>query len=99
MLDALRQTNCITEVNTRGLYKKRHTDFYPSVSLLKRIKELNLPVTISADAHKPSEIDLYFTEAAETLKEIGLKVVFIFNGSWTPVGLDDLLVESRKVKG
>ena len=71
VLDALEQTSAVSEVNTRGLYKQRHTDFYPSQRLLRKIKQRNLPVTISTDAHNPNEIDLYFDHAMLTLHEIG----------------------------
>lgn len=93
VLDALQQTHCICEVNTRGLYKNRHTDFYPSVKLLQKMKQRNIPVTISSDAHNPEEIDLYFDKAVKMLGEIGYKEVFVFDNCWIPVGLEKLSIK------
>lgn len=71
-LDVIHETGCICELNTRGLYKGRHTDFYPSREHLKRMNELGIPIIVSTDAHQPTELDI-FEGAYEILKEIGYK--------------------------
>lgn len=71
-LDLIRETGCICEINTRGIYKGRHTDFYPSREHLSHMNELGIPVVVSTDAHHPSELNL-FEGAYELLKEIGYK--------------------------
>ena len=59
----------ICEINTRGIYKGRHADFYPGKWLIQEMKELRIPVIVSTDAHQPS--DLTLTEGAyEYLREI-----------------------------
>ena len=71
-LDLIHETGCICEINTRGIYKGRHTDYYPSREHLRRMNELGIPVVVSTDAHQPSELDL--SEGAyELLKEVGYK--------------------------
>ena len=83
-----KENNCILEVNTRGLYKKRSNTFFPGPAILKKIKELNIPVTISSDAHKPDDLNLYLPEALNTLKEIGLKKIMKFRkGKFETVGI------------
>lgn len=68
------ETGCIAEVNTRGIYKKRHSDYYPSRQLLREMNDLRIPVIVSTDAHAPD--DLLRTEGAhEYLREIGYKEV------------------------
>lgn len=52
----------IVEVNTRGIYKGRHPDYYPSRRLLQQMKQWRLPVIVSTDAHAPE--DLPRTEGA-----------------------------------
>lgn len=73
-IDLIAETGCIAEVNTRGIYKKRHDDYYPSRQLLRRMNDLRIPVIVSTDAHAPE--DLLRTEGAEDyLREIGYKEI------------------------
>lgn len=75
-LQLMHETGCIAEVNTRGIYKKRHDDYYPSRQLLRHMNELGIPVLVGTDAHEPSNLDL-FEGAYEYLEEIGYKhIVF-----------------------
>ena len=57
-----RELDVIVEVNTRGIYKGRHPDYYPSRRLLQQMKQWRLPVIVSTDAHAPE--DLPRTESA-----------------------------------
>ncbi|MCX6249312.1 MAG: histidinol-phosphatase [Bacteroidetes bacterium] len=70
-LDLIRNSGSIVEVNTRGLYKKRSESLFPGPAILKKIKALGIPITLSSDAHKPHEISLYFQEASQLLTNIG----------------------------
>lgn len=82
-LDLIKQHDLIVEINTRGLYKQRYNGFYPSEWLLPRMKELNIPVVISSDAHLSEELTYYFKEAEEALKNVGYKETMCFkNGQW-----------------
>ena len=75
-LELMREVGCIAEVNTRGIYKKRHDDFYPSRQLLRHMNELGIPVLVGTDAHEPNNLDL-FEGAYDYLKEIRYKnIVF-----------------------
>lgn len=66
------ETGSIVEVNTRGLYKGRHTDFYPSQCTLKEMNRMGIPIIVSTDAHCPD--DLIRTEGAYAmLHEIGYR--------------------------
>jgi len=65
----IRESGSICEVNTRGIYKGRHYDYYPAKETLRYMNSLGIPVIVSTDAHEPS--DLLHTEGAEDfLKEI-----------------------------
>lgn len=55
-LDLIHETSCICEINTRGVYKGRYPDYYPSKPIIKRMKELKIPVVVSTDAHQPQEL-------------------------------------------
>jgi histidinol-phosphatase (PHP family) len=65
----IKELGLICEINTRGIYKGRHADFYPGKWLIQEMKQLRIPVIVSTDAHAPE--DLLRTEGAyEYLKEI-----------------------------
>ena len=75
--------NIIVEINTRGLYKKRSDSYFPDGYALQRVKELNIPIVISSDAHGSVEIDQLFDQAAKMLINIGFKEVMYFSqGTW-----------------
>lgn len=72
----IKELGLICEIDTRGIYKGRHTDFYPGKWLIQEMKKLRIPVIVSTDAHAPE--DLLRTEGAyEYLQEIGYKDVLI----------------------
>ncbi len=76
-----KETDCIIEVNTRGLYKKRSDTFFPSPEILEQVYHLNIPVTLSSDAHLPGDLDSYYPEAIDLLKDIGFKELVYLEGS------------------
>lgn len=87
-LTLIKEKSLIVEVNTRGIYKKRSTDFYPSTWVLPTMREMNIPVVISSDAHLPSELTLCFKEAEEALKAAGYKETMCFkDGVFSGIGL------------
>lgn len=84
-LDLIKHTRAIVEVNTRGYYKQKTTETYPSEWILKELYKRNIPVTITSDAHAPSEITAGFEYAADLLKSVGFEYVYnLFDGKWRP---------------
>ena len=53
MLQSAAGSDIIVEVNTGGLSRKATTEVYPSKWMLDRCLELEIPLTLSADAHNP----------------------------------------------
>ncbi len=87
-LTLIKEKSLIVEVNTRGIYKKRSTDFYPSTWLLPIMREMNVPVVISSDSHKAEELTLCFKEAEDALKAAGYKETMCFkNGGFEAISL------------
>ncbi len=86
-LDLIKLKNCIVEVNTRGLYKKRSDSLFPGIEVLKKMKKRNIPITISSDAHKPEELALFIPETIEVLKQIGFTKVLTFEKDWVEIPL------------
>ena len=82
-IELIAQNPCIVEVNTRGIYTGKYDSLYPSNDVLKHCFELGIPVTISADAHRPTEINAYFEAAEKILKGIGYDSIKVLNhGKW-----------------
>jgi len=82
-LENIKKSGLIVEVNTRGIYKKRSDDLYPGIRTLEHMIALNIPITISSDAHRPEEIDGYYQESVGILKEIGFKALtFLSVSGW-----------------
>lgn len=77
-LNLISEKNLIVEVNTRGIYKKRSDSLFPGKEILKQIYKINIPITLSSDAHKPSELSACFNESVKTIKDIGFKELMIF---------------------
>lgn len=78
-LDLAKKCGSVIEVNTRGIYKKRSDTLFPGPEILKKIKTLEIPITLSSDAHKPSELSLYFPEAIKILTDHGFKSLALKN--------------------
>jgi len=76
-VDIIAQAGCIVEVNTRGIYKNRCPEFYPSVPMLEALFQKHVPVTISTDAHHPSELALQWLEALQCLRDIGYRNIMV----------------------
>ena len=82
-VELIKQKNLIAEINTRGLYKKRSDSLFPDGYALQRVKQADIPVLISSDAHKPDEMNLLFDYAQKRLMEMGFgEVVYFDHGHW-----------------
>jgi len=77
-LEIIAKSNSIIEINTRGIYKERSGSFFPDGWVLEVIKNLKIPLTISTDAHKPSELTLQFVQAVQRIKDYEIGEVYTF---------------------
>ncbi len=83
-IEIIAKSDCIVEVNTRGIYTGKCESLYPGEAVLKQFFEMNIPVTISSDAHKPADINSYFSETKKILKDIGYQSIRVLqDGRWT----------------
>ena len=83
-LRAIRDAGLVVEINTAGL-RRPHGEPYPGPRLLRRCRELGIPVTISSDAHRPADLVANFTTAAEILRVVGYhEMVVLEDGRWVP---------------
>ncbi|MCK9612583.1 MAG: histidinol-phosphatase [Bacteroidales bacterium] len=82
-IEIIAQSGCMVEVNTRGIYTGKCDSLYPGIEALKQCFDLKIPVTISSDAHKPTDINSYFEETEMVLKRIGFQNIRILkDGQW-----------------
>jgi histidinol-phosphatase (PHP family) len=82
-LNFIREKDLIVEINTRGIYKKRSNTTYPGLEILKKLKNLGIPVMINSDAHKPDELDGAFDVAELLCRQAGIsETVFFTAGGW-----------------
>jgi len=75
--------NIIVEINSRGIYRMRCKNFYPSDYILRKLAKAKVPMIISSDAHKAEELPLYYEEAKLKLKNFGVETLSVLeNGKW-----------------
>lgn len=67
---AIKKADMSIELNVAGL-RKPIGEAYPSTSLLKEAKKLDIPITFASDAHKPEQVGLFSDEAIAIAKSIG----------------------------
>jgi histidinol-phosphatase (PHP family) len=67
---AIKEAGMSVEINVAG-FRKPIGEAYPSLSLLKEIKKLDIPITFASDAHKPEQVGLYSDEALKLAKSAG----------------------------
>jgi len=61
----------IAEANTGGVNRKKINEVYPSVTFLRFFREYNVPVIITADAHRAEDIKGNYDIAIQTLISAG----------------------------
>ena len=74
-LTLLKARDIIVEINTRGLYKGRCDEFYPSDYILEKMGKMGIRSLVSSDAHKSEELPLLYDEALDKLHKFGIEVV------------------------
>jgi len=92
-IDLIKEQNTICEINARGIYKNRYHDYYPSTKLLKQLKDENIPITLSADAHKPEEINILWNKMLTDIINIGFKEVYYYDEGFKAASIEELSKE------
>jgi histidinol-phosphatase (PHP family) len=77
------QAGTIVEVNTGGMLRGYIKEVYPSPMILKECLRREIPIVLSSDAHQAQDINGYFAETVELLRDIGFtKQKTLRNGRW-----------------
>jgi histidinol-phosphatase (PHP family) len=65
------------EVNTSGLDRKAQ-EMYPSQKILEMCYNLDIPITLGSDSHKPEEVGRHFDLAKKVLRKVGYTSIVRF---------------------
>lgn len=93
-LEKIRQKGIIVEINTRGLYKGASRQTYPSRWIWEVMREIKIPIMLSADSHAPAELNGCYPEIAQELYDAGFREFRVLcRGEWrdvpfTPGGIE-----------
>jgi len=82
-LDIIKSISSAVEVNTGGMARGFTKEQYPSTFILKMIKERDIPVIVSTDAHTAEAVGYKLKEMYKLLKELGFeKTVYLTRDGW-----------------
>lgn len=60
VIDTLKGTEIIAEINTGGIARGKTKDVYPAPWILKELRACNIPICLNADAHEPEHLYAYY---------------------------------------
>lgn len=73
-LKIIKENNLVVELNTGGL-DRPCAEFNPSPKIIERCYHHHIPLTLSSDAHRASQIARHYGSAIELLKQIGVEEI------------------------
>jgi histidinol-phosphatase (PHP family) len=77
---AVSSAGLVVEANTGGINRGYVTDTYPSLAVLRLLRQYKVPVMISADAHRACDLDGHYQEARQILLDAGYTSHVLFEG-------------------
>jgi len=77
ILEGAHSTGTAIELNSNGL-RKRCAEIYPSLPLLARAYEYDLPITLGSDAHTPDRVGANFDDLADWARAAGYEEASFF---------------------
>ncbi len=87
-LDELAGSGIMMEINSGGISRGILDEVYPSPWIIAEALKREIPVVISADAHRPEDIDCNFEESRKLLRETGYREAWAFvDNSWRAITL------------
>lgn len=79
VLNNIKNTKCIIEMNTGAISRGYRSDPYPSKYILDEAYKRNIPITISSDSHHKNTLDFHFDNCIDIAKQVGYNAVKIFD--------------------
>lgn len=88
-LELIKEKNTVMEINTRGLYKGRSDELFPSILIIQKANKMNIPMVLNTDAHHPDELYGFYAEAKRMIQQAGIKELWHFSKTgWYSTPLD-----------
>lgn len=82
-LDVIKKTSSAIEINTGGIARNYTKDQYPSTFILKMIREKNIPLIISSDAHTRDGIACKFNDMYKLTRDLGFEdLIYLTKNGW-----------------
>lgn len=78
--ELLRGSSIVVEINTGGLNRNKTKDCYPGRHVLRQLKANNVPIIITADAHRAEHINGNYDKARDSLLSAGYIETLFFEG-------------------
>jgi histidinol-phosphatase (PHP family) len=92
-LRAIARAGCVLEINTSG-WSKPLAAPNPGREILARAARLGIPVIVSADAHRPTNVDFRYADGVAVLRQAGYEQVAALDGRrWNSASLPTLAAE------
>ncbi|MGK2859445.1 MAG: histidinol-phosphatase HisJ family protein [Thermoanaerobaculia bacterium] len=76
-LDLAKKAGVAIEVSTGGL-RKPVAEIYPAPAILRAMKEREIPIVLSSDAHAPEEVGAGYAESVALVREVGYDELVVF---------------------
>lgn len=76
-LDLAKEAGVAIEVSTGGL-RKPVAEIYPAPAILRAMKEREIPIVLSSDAHAPEEVGHGYAESLALVREVGYDTLVVF---------------------
>jgi histidinol-phosphatase (PHP family) len=70
VVERIARAGVLIEINTAGLHKPVQ-EAYPSVDILRRLRDAKVAITFGSDAHRPEEVGRDFAHAIDLAQEAG----------------------------
>jgi histidinol-phosphatase (PHP family) len=78
-LDLVKETDTVLEVSTAGL-RKPTGEIYPSKVILRMMREREIPIVLSSDAHDPADVGFGYETSLALVREAGYDELATFEG-------------------
>lgn len=78
-LKEIKKASLVVELNSAGL-RKPVGEIYPCENLLEEIASLDIAITLSSDAHSPTQVAQNYDKMLDLAKKFGYSKVAVFRG-------------------
>ncbi len=72
-LEQIRRAGSVVEINTGGVVRHGKECLYPSDEILEMLRDMDIGLMLNSDAHKAENIDFYYEEMIQKLKDMKIR--------------------------